>query len=380
MSDVDLLLDALYDAAVSYEAWPLVCDRLATVAGARGTMIIPGSVEARAQGIPHSASVQQLFDDYLRDGWYLRDERTVSFRLFQRTPVVFDQDFTAPDAMSKSSYYQDFLGRSGLKWFAGIGFRVQGEWWAAAIQRTEEQGPFSDASRHELAQFSKHLSRAAGMANALNYSKAEGALEAFQKMSIGAIAIDAGENVISVNAAAQSLLGDGIQITKNRLRAIDLNTCSQLEALVQAGLRGTQLAQKPAPGMVMVPRPSGRRSYRVSTCPLGQRAMSVFGQARLIILIIDPEQKRNPDAELLRAHFRLTPREAKLAEQLAAGRTLQDAAAALSITSETARSYLKSIFSKTGTHKQGQLVSLLGSALVLSGESGVRRAGNAERR
>lgn len=375
LSDVGLLLDALYDAAVGYDGWPLVCDRLATVAGARGTIIIPGCVEARAQGIPHSASVQQLFDDYIRDGWYLRDERTPSFRLFQRTPVVFDQDLTAPDAMSKSPYYQDFLGKSGLKWFAGIGFRVRGEWWAAAIQRTEEQGPFNDASRHELAQFSEHLSRAAGMANALNYSKAEGALEAFQKMSIGAIAIDAGENVISVNAAARSLLGDGIQITKNRLRAIDLNTCSQLEALVQAGLRGKQLAEKPAPGIVMVPRPSGRRSYRVSTCPLGQRATSVFGRARLIVLVVDPEQKRKPDAELLRAHFRLTPREAKLAEQLAAGHSLQDAAAALSITSETARSYLKSIFSKTGTHKQGQLVSLLDSVLVLSGETGVRRAG-----
>jgi len=53
--------------------------------------------------------------------------------------------------------------------------------------------------------------------------------------------------------------------------------------------------------------------------------------------------------------YRLTSAETDLALRLLAGQSLTAAAEPLGITYETARSRLKSIFRKTGTHRQGEL-------------------------
>src|SRR5262245_23608980 len=71
----------------------------------------------------------------------------------------------------------------------------------------------------------------------------------------------------------------------------------------------------------------------------------------------------NEPIELLRCHFGLTPAEARLALHLAAGETLRSAEAKLSIRYETARTHLKSIFQKTGTCRQAELVVAIVTAL-----------------
>jgi DNA-binding CsgD family transcriptional regulator len=71
----------------------------------------------------------------------------------------------------------------------------------------------------------------------------------------------------------------------------------------------------------------------------------------------------NESIDLLRSHFGLTPAEARLALQLVAGETLRVAAGKLSITYETARTQVKSIFNKTGTCRQAELVIVIVTAV-----------------
>ena len=61
-------------------------------------------------------------------------------------------------------------------------------------------------------------------------------------------------------------------------------------------------------------------------------------------------------ADFLEERFHLTHAEARLVGHLVAGASLRSCAKALDITYETARSYLKSAFQKTGTHRQAELV------------------------
>jgi DNA-binding CsgD family transcriptional regulator len=68
----------------------------------------------------------------------------------------------------------------------------------------------------------------------------------------------------------------------------------------------------------------------------------------------------------LRALFALSPKEARLAALLASGRTLKQAADDSQIQLSTARSYLETIFRKTGTRQQSHLVALLKSAQAIA--------------
>jgi DNA-binding CsgD family transcriptional regulator len=58
----------------------------------------------------------------------------------------------------------------------------------------------------------------------------------------------------------------------------------------------------------------------------------------------------------LKDKFGFTPAEARLVVHLVQGTSMKSSAEALGIKYETVRSYLKSAFLKTGTHRQAELV------------------------
>jgi DNA-binding NarL/FixJ family response regulator len=65
------------------------------------------------------------------------------------------------------------------------------------------------------------------------------------------------------------------------------------------------------------------------------------------------------DPHLLRGMFGLTPSESRLAAALASGLSLEDAAAREGWTASSARTYLKTVFSKVGVSRQADLVRLV---------------------
>jgi DNA-binding CsgD family transcriptional regulator len=78
-----------------------------------------------------------------------------------------------------------------------------------------------------------------------------------------------------------------------------------------------------------------------------------------MVFITDPDQKAPAHADTLRALFHLTYAETKLAIVLLGGKSLSEAASLNRVGRETVRSQLKSIFIKTGTHRQSELIGLL---------------------
>ena len=76
-------------------------------------------------------------------------------------------------------------------------------------------------------------------------------------------------------------------------------------------------------------------------------------------LVQNPCYPPGPPAAILAKIFRLTPSEAKLASIIARGVPPDIAARELKISRDTARNQLKSVFIKTDTHRQSQLVALL---------------------
>lgn len=73
-----------------------------------------------------------------------------------------------------------------------------------------------------------------------------------------------------------------------------------------------------------------------------------------------------PPAQLLQECFDLTSAEVKLAQNLARGLSLEEAARHLNIKMSTARSQLAAIFAKTGSQRQGKLIAILSHIAHLS--------------
>ncbi len=71
------------------------------------------------------------------------------------------------------------------------------------------------------------------------------------------------------------------------------------------------------------------------------------------------KKQKLPDEIVLGSRFNLTPAEVRIAMGIACGKPLADIADTHGITVQTARTQLKSVFSKTQTNCQAQLAVLL---------------------
>ena len=110
--------------------------------------------------------------------------------------------------------------------------------------------------------------------------------------------------------------------------------------------------------MVCLPR-SGRLPLLAHPVRLSALAANILAHCQAVVILIDPEKRSRPTEAALRTAFRLTAAEARLASRLAAGEKLEVAAKELSIAPDTGRNQLKSIFAKTGVHRQAELVAML---------------------
>ena len=91
-----------------------------------------------------------------------------------------------------------------------------------------------------------------------------------------------------------------------------------------------------------------------------------------VIVLRDPARQNPLDAIDIEHLFKLTKAEAKLARLLAAGMNTEEAAIQLSVSKHTVRSQLQSIFTKTGTNRQTELVRLLLSSSANLAQTGTK--------
>ena len=112
-------------------------------------------------------------------------------------------------------------------------------------------------------------------------------------------------------------------------------------------------------GSIPVRRTRTRDAFVVHLLPMRGIGRDVFSGAELLLYVTPVIQQPGPPPEILQALFDLSPAEARVAAMIAEGCSVSATAQALSVKPNTVRMQLKAIFSKTGTSRQAELVSLL---------------------
>jgi DNA-binding CsgD family transcriptional regulator len=176
---------------------------------------------------------------------------------------------------------------------------------------------------------------------------------AADRLTTGVVLLGPDGRLLFANAEAHRILAraDGLGLAPLGLRASSRAANASLQKALERALRTTgPIAEEVS---IAVPRAASERPYVVSVAP------RLLGPERGAWVLITDLERAAPSARRLRDTFGFTPAEGRLATRLAGGATLAVAARAEGIKVGTARVHLKSIFRKTGCHRQGQLVSLL---------------------
>ena len=198
-------------------------------------------------------------------------------------------------------------------------------------------------------------------------SKAQRLEDATHSLSAGMMIVDARARVLFANRAAESLCsqGESLRIVSGTVRAGTLHDSLRLQAAIDHVLdRCTQGGHLEPLPVVPLKRDSGR-PLMIMVHPL-EALGDHEGDAAAVLHLFDPERDLTGAIRPICQFYGLSAVETKLVHWLALGHSLCEAAEQLHLKEQTARSYLKRIFGKTGTNRQGELVALVLQSIVHS--------------
>ena len=267
---------------------------------------------------------------------------------------VGDMDVWPEEALRRDPYFQEFLRPRGVFYHAKARLADDsGERISLSLKRRSCFGPYEPTDIATLDCLLPKLQMAVRIARRVLDSEASGMV---------CILRDRGDLVFELDAWARVLRaqGDddtgqlGVVVRGRRIHATEPRAQAAIDRAIAAAVREPQ-----QPAVVTVTNQRGERRF-LHVLPVTGRARDVFLATAVVVVAIEPSPIRVGSlAGVARQAFGLTQREAQIATLLAEGLSLPMIAERLRLGLGTIRNHLKSIFGKTETRRQGELVALL---------------------
>jgi DNA-binding CsgD family transcriptional regulator len=359
---MERLIDQVYEAAVMPDQWPELLASLGRRFDARGGLLFTNSLDGtRWIG---GGEVVDTMRDFLSDGWMAHNERPARLIALNRAGFSTELDFMSEEETYQLPVFKQFLRPRGF--FATAGTYVAGLDGDAMILSVEGFASHhaSRAALPELDRLRPHLARAVQLASQFRLERMRGQVEALQAIGAAAGVLNSTGQLKMANARFSAELGGLFHDTGARLVLTDRLAD---RALADAVLRARQPG---GPGRSIVVRSTAHGTRVLHVLPVRGYANDLFANASALLVLTNPSKPLQFSFHLIQQLFDLTPAEARLASWVANGNaSLQRIAAQEGVSINTLKTQLQTLFQKTGTHRQADLVRLLVSSAAIGGSS-----------
>lgn len=364
--ELNEIIRDIYACATMPERWTVTTQRIQTYFSAAHCNIFSYRIDDLefTSLIGGSGMDEHWVESYSNYFCYI-DPFNKVFKEMGRGPgelFLSSRDFSQ-DEMSRDEYMHDFWHAQGLYEAAGYILMNPSEYMSQiGISRGRHGPAFEEEELLEFQLLFPHLVQAVEITNRFHDYARLGDLyrQTLDLFPFGVAVLGGDRRIHSLNTGLNSIISDSRQgdfvVDGSRLRLRDRRADLQLQTLITNCLSAPdgdthgQLAGKVAVGLEVV----------ILVMPLRTHLRGLLGDGLNdgVILVCLDSSWRKVSAPLLKLLFGLSEREAQMCELLSLGHTVKDAANQLSIAFETARSHLKAVFEKTGTHRQSELISL----------------------
>ena len=265
----------------------------------------------------------------------------------------------------RTSVYRRLLEPSDLAYITGAAAlntkEVHASLWMARSDRSPD---FSVHDMHAFSGLLPHVGRAMTVHHRIRQAElqAEMAVGAFDRVAVGVVLLDVRGAPVMVNREAERIAcaKDGFVLMGDGMAAALSNESKKLRELVRQVGGNEPRARRTGGGAVRLTRPSGLPDYHVVVLPLPKRCQPSDGHGAVAVLFITDSQKaQSPIDHLFGDLYGLTDAEVRLVTRLLEGGGLTAAAEKLSLSRNTVHSQLASVFQKTNTKSQSELLTLL---------------------
>lgn len=366
-------IDGFYSAALGQLGWGDALDCLLDATGFAGACVYAYDRSAReavtTSRPPSAPGIWHRFDPALR-----RTYETEAYRYDPQRQVLIDRPdlrlrydalHISEEEMDRDPYYALIEREAGFRYYiGGQSERRRAVGCTVTIHRSRRAG---HAESHEIETFRQlfaHIERALLVEGRLGLTvePESDTADLLERRPTGIVILGGDGRILFANRSARDFAArdDAFALDRDGIRALRGADNNLLARLIEGTSREPVLTSAGDGGVMRLARRSGLRDYVVVACPLPLRsALFTHVMPTTCLLITDPEAAPGATSPLLRQAYGLTGAEARFAQQIAMGNTLEQASAALGIGLSTARTHLTSIFRKTETSRQTELVRLL---------------------
>ncbi|HMF05729.1 MAG TPA: helix-turn-helix transcriptional regulator [Methylocella sp.] len=365
-NELETLVELIYDAALDNELWPSVVTRLADLMGV--PQVAMPCLNRRANIF---ATIAPRVDPDLlasyKDYWAFHDPVLARATRRPAGEICTVDSLMPREEFASTPVFNEFwrLAQYGLE-TTGANLLVEDQF-SALICFSNAPGKDSVTAEqtHIFKALLPHFTRALRINRRLWYSEFKHMVtaERLETLQQGALLADVSARVAYANATARAMLDDGggIFLDNGRLAATEgseiLQKAIALCARTSSSFDG--------PGEFEISRELPQSPIHVMVTPLSSKARLAkvpwigHGAPVAIVSVSDPDMERRRQKNNLRCRFGLSEVESGVAVEILKGHGRRAAARRLGISDTTAKRHLASIFEKTGTHRQAELVHLL---------------------
>ncbi|WP_157138901.1 helix-turn-helix transcriptional regulator [Asticcacaulis biprosthecium] len=277
-------------------------------------------------------------------------------RIGARAPeltVLDDTDFTTAEDCRRTPAFGDWIRTYGLEITClSPLLRLDDMMVGMAVGRRDAQGSYSAEEKQAYAAIAPHARDAVRTQLAIENQSLGLVTSLLDALSTAAFVCDGAGAIRAMSPRGEDLLADGrwLKVARGRLTSRHDGDSRRFDL----GL--AKVASGVAETMVMRDEDSGDYLHLEFSALPGEHRR--FGLSALVVARTMRQETRRT-AELARQLFRLTPAEAMVAAQLAAGRGPQSIADETGKSIGTIRTQIRSIFDKAGVQSQLELVAAL---------------------
>jgi DNA-binding CsgD family transcriptional regulator len=360
MDRIKAAVDDVTAAAILGEGWEPALAQFSYACGARGAVLMRGAVGMRncahhVLAVITTDDMAELVQAYVA-GRRPPNSRYGRVQYGSAARFRVDHDDYTDAELARDPYYQEFLRPAGYFWHANLPLTLgRDEFVELSLKRRIEAGPYQRTDADALDAVVPDLLVAARLAKYTLDAEARGMARLLEQRVAPVFELDSWGRALSRHAAAEDAACP-LRVIGRRLVASDRAAQQALDRAI-----ARVLAEAGATALVPMTGTDGRRCF-LQILPVPGRARDIFLSAAALAVLIDggePPRVRFDAATVAQA-FALTVRETAVACLLTEGATLADVARNLDMQVGTVRVHLRSIFAKTGTNRQAELVALLG--------------------
>jgi len=303
---------------------------------------------------------------------YLSSFRTLDplVHLPVEKPVAI-QDLMDERTWAACDFYREFLAPMDVFHVMGVDIEAKPDLVCSLrLCRSRSGGRFSAAELTAFGELLPHIRQYLRLRVMLNEARArEQILDSMmERMKLGAVVLDAGAKIVHRVGSARSLLSGGrrFYVSAGELRAASPANDRKLQRLLQQAAEAAGRGSGEESRTVLFQDDGSGTTLGVAARTLTLASASGQQGTGTMVVFRDADCDLDISEENLRTLFELTPAEARLGRLLIRGLTIDEAAADLGVSRNTLRTHLRSLFFKTGTTRQAELVrALLGSFALL---------------